>query len=82
MILGVSFDSVEENRAFADKFAFPYQLLSDPGRAIGLAYGAADSADAGFAKRISYLIGPDGSIQEAWAKVDVKTHAADVLAKL
>jgi len=82
VILGMSFDSVEENRAFAEKLAFPYKLLSDPGRAIGLGYGAADSADAGFAKRISYLIGADGVIVEVWASVDVKSHAQDVLAKL
>lgn len=82
MILGVSFDSVEENRAFAEKFSFPYQLLSDTDRAIGVAYGAAASADSGAAKRISYLIGPDGVIVEAWASVDVKNHAGDVLGKL
>jgi peroxiredoxin len=49
---------------------------------MGLAYGAADGADAAYARRISYLIGPDGVILEAWGKVDTKSHAGDVLAKL
>ena len=82
MILGVSVDTVEDNRAFAEKFDFPYLLLCDTGREIGMAYSACDSATAGAAKRISYLIGPDGTIQESWGKVDVKAHPDEVLAKI
>jgi peroxiredoxin Q/BCP len=44
-VLGVSFDSVEENRAFTEKCDFPYALLCDTDRAIGLAYSAARTAD-------------------------------------
>ena len=35
MILGASFDSEEENRAFRDKFNFPYDLLCDTGKSMG-----------------------------------------------
>ena len=79
MILGVSFDTVEENRAFAEKFSFPFLLLCDTEREIGLAYGACTSPDAAAARRISYVIGPDGKVQQIWGKVDVKAHVADVL---
>jgi len=82
VILGVSFDSVEENRAFAEKFSFPFLLLSDTAREIGLSYGACQSHDAPAARRISYLIGPDGKVQQVWGKVDVKAHVADVLAAI
>jgi len=81
-VLGISFDGVEENRAFAEKFAFPYPLLCDTDRSIGLAYGACDSADAGYAARISYLIGPDGRISKAYEKVDPSAHADQVLKDL
>ncbi len=64
-MLGVSFDSVADNAAFAKKFSFPFPLLCDEKREIGLAYGACDSADAGTAKRISYIIGSDGTILQA-----------------
>jgi peroxiredoxin len=57
-------------------------LLSDTDRAMGMAYGAADAADAGYARRISYLIGPDGAIVRAYAKVDVNAHPDQVLADL
>jgi thioredoxin-dependent peroxiredoxin len=81
-VLGVSFDGVEANRAFADKYEFPYLLLCDVDGALSVAYGAADSPEAGRARRISYLIGADGKIQKAWAKVDVQSHAGDVLEAL
>ncbi len=79
MILGVSFDGVAANRAFAEKFDFPYQLLCDTDRAIGVAYGAADDVKAATARRISYLIDPSGNVKHVWPKVDVKIHADDVL---
>jgi peroxiredoxin Q/BCP len=81
-ILGVSFDTVEENKRFAEKFNFPYPLLSDPTRAMGVQYGAADSTGAGNAKRVAYVIGPDGKVRNVFAKANTATFAADVLALL
>ena len=78
-ILGVSFDTVEENAAFAKKFDFNFPLLSDTERAIGLAYGACDSADAQYASRISYLIDGAGRIVKAYPEVDVKAHPEEIL---
>jgi thioredoxin-dependent peroxiredoxin len=78
----VSFDSVEDNRAFAEKFSFPFLLLSDTEGVISTAYGAAESAGDGYARRISYLIGPDETIEKVWGTVDAKTHPDDVLAAL
>jgi peroxiredoxin len=49
---------------------------------VGLAYGAADDAKAGSAKRISYLIGPDGHIRKAYPKVSAATHPEEVLKDL
>lgn len=81
-VLGVSFDTVEENRAFAEKFDFPFKLLCDTKREIGLAYGAARTADEGHAKRISYVIDEEGKILHAYAKVDPAGHLDSVLADL
>jgi peroxiredoxin Q/BCP len=80
--LGVSFDTVEDNRAFAEKFSFPFLLLSDTSREIGVAYGACDTPDARSARRISYVIDAYGKVQQVWGKVDVKAHPDDVLAAL
>ena len=81
-VLGISFDSVEENRAFAEKFDFPFQLLCDVDRSVGIAYGAADAPDAGYAKRISYVIDEEGRVLLAYPKVDPNTHLDDVLGDL
>src|SRR5438552_12194951 len=81
-ILGVSFDTVEENNHFAEKFKFPYPLLSDPTRAMGVEYGAADNPQSGNARRIAYIIGPDGKVRNVFPKANTATFAADVLALL
>ncbi len=81
-VLGASFDSVDDNRAFAEKFDFPFPLLCDTDRSLGMAYGAARSADEGYAKRVSYVIGEDGRIALAYPKVDPKTHLDQILADL
>jgi peroxiredoxin len=51
-------------------------------RKIGLTYGAADSPQAGFAKRITYVIGPDGTIVQAWPQVEPKSHPRAILDSL
>jgi thioredoxin-dependent peroxiredoxin len=81
-ILGISFDAVEENAAFAKKFQFPFPLLCDTDRKIGLAYGACESVQDEYAKRISYVIGEDGNILQAYPKVDAARHPQEVLEKL
>jgi peroxiredoxin Q/BCP len=82
VVVGVSFDTVSENRRFAQKHGFPYLLLSDPDRRIGLAYHAASDPDQAHADRITYVIGPDGLITHVFAKVKADTHPAEVLAAL
>jgi peroxiredoxin Q/BCP len=77
----VSFDTVEENRAFAEKFDFPFPLLCDPDRTLAESYGA--GRDEGrSARRISYLIGPDGIVKKAYGTVKPAEHPAEVLADL
>src|SRR5688500_13557846 len=52
VILGVSFDTPEENRSFAQKFGFKFPLLCDVDRELGLAYGACETPEEGYARRI------------------------------
>ena len=73
---------MESNAAFARKQGFSFPLLCDEERELGLAYGACDTPDARSAKRISYVIGPDGKIAQAYPKVSPASHPAEVLAAL
>ena len=79
MILGASFDTPEENKAFAEKFQFNFPLLCDTDRKMGLAYGAADDPKAGYAKRIGVVIGPDGTVKHVEPKADAKTFPTEAL---
>ena len=81
-ILGASFDTVQDNKKFAEKFGFTYPLLSDTERELGVKYGAADKPSQGTAVRVAYLIGPDGRIRHVWPKATPKTFADEVLAQL
>ena len=80
-MLGASFDTPAENRAFADEQNFPFSLLCDVDRTVGEAYEAtrAPGEDyAEFPRRISYLIDPLGLIRKAYEVTDVAGHAAQV----
>lgn len=75
-VIGVSFDSVEENRRFAEKYNFPFPLLCDTEKKIGVAYGAADTAKDEYARRIAYVIDENGKVAQAHDKVDALSYPA------
>jgi peroxiredoxin Q/BCP len=81
-VFGISFDDVASNRAFAEKFRVPYRLLSDPERKVGIAYKACDNAEERYAKRFTYVIGPDGRIEQAIDTKDPGAQAGSLLASL
>lgn len=82
VVLGVSFDTEAENKAFADKFGFEFPLLCDTTRAIGLAYGACATATDKYAQRIGYIIDEKGKILKSYPKVDAAKFPETVLADL
>ena len=77
-MLGVSYDSPEKNRRFAEKNGLPFRLLSDRDHELAKSVGAS-RALIPLAKRISYLVGPDGTVLATYPDVDPKTHATEVL---
>lgn len=81
-ILGISFDTPAENLAFAEAQSFPYRLLSDHDHAVGGAYGterAPDEKGYGFAKRLTFLIDPDGVVRKVYEVSDFSGHSGEVL---
>jgi len=77
-VLGVSYDNPEKNRRFAEKNRLPFRLLSDRDHELAKSVGAARTLIP-LAKRVSYLVGPDGLVLKAYPDVDPKTHAQEVL---
>jgi peroxiredoxin Q/BCP len=79
VVAGVSFDPAERIAEFAARENFPFLLLCDRDRTVALAYGACESEKAAHAARMSFLIGPSGSIERIYPQVDPRDHAAQVL---
>jgi peroxiredoxin Q/BCP len=71
VILGVSFDTPADNKAFAEKYGFVDPLLCDTTRAMGLAYRACKDAGAKYADRITYIIDAEGRIVYAEKVKDI-----------
>lgn len=78
VVLGVSADDRESHVRFTDKYSLNFPLLVDTDGALARAYGVPQS-DSGSPRRVTFLIGPDGSIMRTWEQVDVNTHAAELL---
>lgn len=85
--MGVSRDSVESHRKFKEKFGFPFPLLADTESKLCDAFGVIVEKNmygkiSKGVQRSTFLIGPDGTIERVWPKVNVEGHADEVLASL
>ena len=83
----MSADSSKKQKKFCDKQKFQYPMLSDEGKDVLKAYGVwgqkkfmGREYDGIF--RNTYVIDEKGLIDKAYKKVNVKTHAQDILAEL
>jgi len=82
VICGVSFDTVDDNRAFRKKFDYPFLLLCDTDKQLSIAYGAAADDLAKNPKRITVVISADGKVSLVYATVKPAEHPQEVLAAI
>ena len=87
MVVGVSKDSAASHRKFAEKYALPFLLLSDPELQAIQAYGVwQEKKNYGKVSmgvvRSSFVIDEEGRVLKADYKVKADTNAADLLAFL
>jgi peroxiredoxin Q/BCP len=87
VVLGISPDTVEELRAFADKYGLAFTLLSDEGHEVADTYGVWDELQFGDLKvwgnrRSTVLIDPEGQIATVFADVKPDEHDQLVLGAL
>jgi peroxiredoxin Q/BCP len=81
IVFGVSFDSVESHKKFAEKYKLPFVLLADADKKIAKAYGAADE-NSPVAARVTFIIDKQGRIAFVRPNVNPATHAAEIKAAL
>lgn len=87
VVLGISTDSVESHKKFADGFGLPFTLLADEHKEVVGRYGV--FGERKFmgktymsTSRTSFLVDPVGKIAKVYGKVRPETHATEVLADL
>jgi len=87
VVVGMSADAPKKQKKFCDKQEFQYPMLSNEGKDVLKAYGVwgqkkfmGRKYDGIF--RNTYVIDEKGLIEKAYKKVNVKTHAQDILAEL
>ena len=78
-VVGVSADSVDDHESFCESEGLSFPLLSDPDGSVSKAYG---SWMAPYSLRHTFLIDPDGVLQERWVAVRPSGHAQEVLDSL
>lgn len=84
VVLGISPDSVESHRAFADKFDLPFRLLADADHTVAERYGVWKQKSMFGNKywgnaRTTFVIDEDGRVTHILEKVKPITHAGEIL---
>lgn len=83
-VIGVSADSVQSHKKFAEKHNLNFELWSDPEKKLLEAFGALGEKKM-FGKtflgikRMTFLLDKKGKIVKVWKTVNTSTHAEDVL---
>jgi thioredoxin-dependent peroxiredoxin len=86
-VLGVSADEYFEQSKFVDKYDLPLTLLADPSREMIEAYGVEKSWEHEGtvywgAKRVTFVVDPEGTIQKVYEDVHPEQHAEEILSDL
>jgi peroxiredoxin Q/BCP len=79
-VVGVSVDSVDEQCAFRDKYTLPFPLVADTAKTVAQAYDVLRPS--GRARRVTFVIAPDGRIQEIIDTSDAEAHVTRAQAAL
>lgn len=80
-VVGVSLDDVKSHEEFAEKYHVPFPLLSDAKHDTARAYGVLTSKEGfgDYARRETFLIGPDGVVIKRYRDVDPEQNVKQVL---
>lgn len=76
----ISVDNLADNTKFAQMHEADYPILADPTKEVATKYGVL--APAGFARRWTFYIAPDGKILHIDNAVKAASSGPDMVAKL
>ena len=76
-VIGISSDSVESHRGFADKHSLPFLLLSDEGGKVRKLYGVPSTFGL-LPGRVTYVIDAEGVVRHVFAsQLGVEKHVEE-----
>ena len=86
-VFGVSPDSVASHVRFREKYTLPFNLLSDQGHRVAERYGVwvekkAMGRTYMGVERSTFIIGPDGRVEQVLANVNAREHTEQLLGAL
>jgi peroxiredoxin Q/BCP len=86
-VVGVSPDGIASHKKFKAKYDLNFTLLADEDHEVAEAYGVWKEKSMFGRKywgieRSTFLIGPDGRVEEVWRRVSPRGHAEMVAARL
>lgn len=79
-VFGISVDTVESHKNFAEEYNIPYQLLSDADKKVCKQYPGLNIY--GLAKRTTFIIDKEGNVAKIFTEIDHKSHGEEIVAAL
>src|SRR5215204_6443783 len=81
-VIGISSDSVESHRSFAEKHDLPFTLLSDEGGKVRRLYGVSSTFGL-FPGRVTYVIDREGVVRHVFSsQLEAVRHVEEALEAL
>jgi peroxiredoxin Q/BCP len=80
-VLGISSDNLEVHKKFLERYKLNFPLVADTDNKISKAYGVYNE-EKGRARRVTFIIDKDGIVRHIIDRVNVDTHAQDVISIL
>ena len=79
-VVGISIDSSESHKKFAEKYQLPFPLLADTDGKVAESYHALSNfLILKIAKRHTFIIDPDSNIKKIYTNVNVANHSQQII---
>jgi thioredoxin-dependent peroxiredoxin len=79
-VVGISVDTSESHKAFAEKYKLPFPLLADSKAEVAVRYGALSNwLVIKLAKRYTFLIDPQGKLVKIYLSVNTSRHSEEIV---
>ena len=79
-VVGISVDDTRSHAEFAKKYHLPFPLLADSDKEVATRYGVLMNLGLiKIAKRYTFLIDPQGTINKVYDKVETSRHSQEII---